>query len=431
MGDAERHAGADEMKPKIYKVAEITRLIKDILEERVGAVWIEGEISNLRCPLSGHYYFTLKDENAQIAAVMFKGRQDCLRFQPANGMLAQVFGLISVYEKSGQHQVIVERMLPGGKGSLQAAFEALKKKLLEEGLFDAARKKPIPLLPRHIGVVTSPTGAAICDILNILFRRFENLHVVLAPARVQGPGAADEIVNAIQELNRLGGLDVIIVARGGGSIEDLWCFNEECVARAVAASAIPIISGVGHETDFTICDFAADLRAPTPSAAAELVTKSKDEIEARLEASSRCLNRALRQHLLNTGNRLAAAAHSRVFLEPGHLARRTRERMGRIEAQIRRAMSDLLRDRAQRLDELEQRLTRAVGQRNHAWEMKIHGLDARLRSMNPLAVLERGYSITSTANGEILARSDRVRIGERIFTRLAAGKLESEVVKKK
>ncbi|MBI2437967.1 MAG: exodeoxyribonuclease VII large subunit, partial [Lentisphaerae bacterium] len=223
--------------PKVYRVAELTRLIKSILEDEVGAVWVEGELSNFRAPSSGHWYFTLKDESAQLALVMFRGDQRSVRFQPKDGMLLRAQGLISVYEKSGQYQMIVRALEAAGQGALQAAFEALKRKLEAEGLFDPARKNPLPRLPRHIGIVTSPTGAAIRDILNILSRRFYNLHVVVAGVRVQGPGAAEEIAAAIDDFNLRGDVDVLIVGRGGGSLEDLWCFNEEVVARAIARSA--------------------------------------------------------------------------------------------------------------------------------------------------------------------------------------------------
>ena len=272
---------------RVLTVTELTRLIKAALESEVGTVWVEGEVSNLRQPSSGHLYFTVKDANAQITAVLFRGDQQRLKFKPRDGLQVRVYGEISVYERSGNYQIIVRVLEEAGKGALQAKFEELKEKLQKEGLFDPARKKAIPLLPRHVGVVTSPTGAAIHDILNVISRRFPNLHLVLAPVKVQGEGAAREIAAAIEFLNRRGGFDVLIVGRGGGSLEDLWCFNEEIVARAIAASRIPVISAVGHEIDFTISDFVADLRAATPSAAAELVVGRKDAFEGTLDELTR------------------------------------------------------------------------------------------------------------------------------------------------
>lgn len=417
-------------QPKVYRVAEITRLIKSVLEDEIGEVWIEGELSNVRRPSSGHYYFTVKDENAQISAVMFRGYQKGLRFQPVDGLVVRVFGLVSVYEKSGQYQVLVYQMEPGGQGALQAAFEALKKQLASEGLFDPARKKPIPLLPRRIAVVTSPTGAAIRDILNVLLRRFGNLHVVLSPVRVQGPEAAGDIAAAINELNTMGGFDVIIVGRGGGSLEDLWCFNEESVARAIAESTIPVISAVGHEIDFTISDFVADLRAATPSAAAELVIGRKADFEANLDACSQRLCRAIQQRLLTIRNRFLVATHSYVFQEPHNLARRIAERIERTKMQIEYSIQSMLRERQQRIDESSLRIVRQM----HEWQrvsgMTIQRLEVQLKGMNPLAILDRGYSITKRINGHILKSADQVRQGEHVLTRLAAGSFESEVVKK-
>ncbi len=422
--------GKMKTDPKIYGVTEITRLIKGLLENEVGEVWIEGELSNVRRPSSGHCYFTIKDENAQIAAVMFRGRQAGLRFEPRDGLVVRVLGSVSVYERSGQYQVIVQSMQAGGKGALHAAFEALKKKLLDEGLFDPERKRNLPMLPRHIGVVTSSTGAAIRDILNVLSRRFGNLHVVLAPVRVQGDGAAADIAAAIEELNRRGGFDVLIVGRGGGSLEDLWPFNEEIVARAIAASSVPVISAVGHEIDFTISDFVADFRAPTPSAAAELVVGRKEDFEAGLESCVRNLRRALQQRLLEIRNRVAAAAGNRVFLEPGHLVRRTVERILRMQVQLEHGTRNAVRERMQRVDDLAQQLEALVRERLHEWEIRAGQLEARLAGMNPLAVLNRGYSITMRMNGEILTRSDQARTGERLLTRLSVGEVESEVKEK-
>src|SRR5256712_12757621 len=255
---------------RVLTVSELNSLAQEILEETCPSIWVEGEISNLRRYPSGHTYFTLKDEGAQIAAVLFRGASQSLPFRPEDGLKVLARGRISLYEARGTFQIIVDALEPAGLGALQLAFEQLKARLLAEGLFDAARKRPLPALPRRIGIVASPAGAALRDILKVLSRRFANLEIVLAPSRVQGEGASLEIVEAIRLLNRLGGVDVLILARGGGSLEDLWPFNEDRVARAIAASGIPVISAIGHEVDGTIADLLADLRAPTPSAAAEL-----------------------------------------------------------------------------------------------------------------------------------------------------------------
>lgn len=415
-------------QPKIYRVSEITRLIKTVLEDEIGEVWIEGELSNFRKPASGHFYFTLKDDSAQIAAVMFRGQQRTLRFQPADGMKLRVFGQVSVYEKSGQYQIIVRQMEAAGQGDLQAAFEALKKKLQAEGLFDPSRKKPLPLLPRHIGIVTSPTGAALRDILNILTRRFFNLHIVLAPVPVQGEGAAEDMAAAIDELNRLGGLDVLIIGRGGGSLEDLWCFNEEPVARAIARSALPVISAVGHEIDFTISDFVADLRAPTPSAAAELVIREKAEFESQLRETARRLAHGLRQQFLGLRHRLLAVSQSHVFREPATVARRSRDRLDHQRLRMRHALVTLLRERQQRADDVSLRIVRQMRDWHRLRGMDVKRLALQLNGINPLAVLDRGYSITSGRDGRVLKDAGRVKSGERVVTRLAKGTFESKVV---
>ncbi len=269
-------AEADEYRQDVLTVTELTRRVKSAVESDVGTVWVSGEISNLRIPASGHIYFTLKDENCQLAAVMFRGRNRSIRFQPDDGLEVVVHGSVTVYEARGQYQIIVDQIEPRGIGALQLAFEQLKKKLDEEGLFDEDHKVAMPALPRRIGVVTSPTGAAIRDILTVIRRRFSGVHLLLYPARVQGDEAPGEIVDGIRTLDSLGDIDVIIIGRGGGSIEDLWAFNDENVARAVYECTTPLICAVGHEIDFTIADFVADLRAATPSAAAELVVGERE-----------------------------------------------------------------------------------------------------------------------------------------------------------
>ena len=413
---------------KVYRVAELTRLIRMVLEDEIGEIWVEGELSNVRRPASGHLYFTIKDADAQIAAVMFRGNQRDLRFTPKDGMQVKAQGMLTVYEKGGQYQLVIRRMTPGGQGALHAAFEALKAKLEREGLFDPARKRPLPRLPQHIGIVTSPTGAAIRDILNILNRRYANLHIVLAPARVQGEDAAAEIAAAIDDLNALGGLDVLIVARGGGSLEDLWCFNEECVARAIARSALPVISAVGHETDFTISDFTADLRAPTPSAAAELVVGAKAEFEERLARLRRQCARALQAQVRDIRQRCAAAAGSHVFREPGYLAQRRREQLTQFRLRARHSLQNIWRTRQQAVDELNLRLQQNARALRQARGQQVERLAAQLRAINPLAVLDRGYSITMRPDGRVLKSGAGLRAGDRLMTRFARDAVESEVM---
>ncbi|HWP99936.1 MAG TPA: exodeoxyribonuclease VII large subunit, partial [Vicinamibacterales bacterium] len=286
---------APVVERRIYTVAELTREIGELLERRYLDVWVEGEISNCRAWNTGHLYFTLKDETAQIRAVMFRSAVRYLRFTPEDGLHVVARGRVAVYDPKGEYQLVCEHLEPKGYGARQVAFEQLKRRLQAEGLFDAARKRPLPTLPRRIGIVTSLDGAAIRDMLKVLRRRYPNLHIVIRPTRVQGEGAAAEIARALADMGRFGGVDVIIVGRGGGSAEDLWAFNEEAVARSIAAAPVPVISAVGHEIDVTIADFVADVRAPTPSAAAEMVVARKDEYCARIDRLAERLRAAARR----------------------------------------------------------------------------------------------------------------------------------------
>jgi exodeoxyribonuclease VII large subunit len=415
--------------PEVISVTELTRMIRNLIEGSFGTVWVEGEMSNVRRPASGHCYFTLKDENAQIRALVWRSDMRTMTVEPRDGLLVRASGTLTVYERDGSYQMVVRRMEEGGKGSLQAAFEALKKKLAEEGLFEAARKRALPLLPRTIGIVTSPTGAAIRDILNILKRRFPNLHVVLAPARVQGEGAAVEVAAAIELLDSRGDIDVMIVGRGGGSLEDLWCFNEEIVARAIAASRVPVISAVGHETDFTISDFVADLRAPTPSAAAELVVGRKEEFLEGLSHQSVAMTRLLKHAVLAARSRFAAAANSYVFREPGNAARVYRQRIDRLAEQSRHLLERRFRDRQQRADDLAMRLSHVLKMefRRKSGDFKV--LERQLAAFNPMSVLKRGYSITVTQAGTVVRSPRDVKVGERVETRVSQGRFESQVTK--
>lgn len=424
-GPVARRGRSDEVT--VLTVTELTRRIRGLIEGELGQVTVEGELSNVRRPPSGHCYFTIKDEGAQIRAVVWRSDMARLGFVPRDGMKVRAQGALTVYERDGSYQIVVKRLEEWGKGTLQAAFEALKKALAAEGLFDPDRKQKLPMLPRCIGVVTSPSGAAIRDILKVLERRFPNLHVVIAPARVQGDGAAREIAEAIDLLNRHGGIDVMIVGRGGGSLEDLWCFNEEIVARAVARSEIPVISAVGHETDFTICDFVADVRAPTPSAAAEIVVGRKDEFLERLEARVQSLSRMLKQALLQARHRVRAASQSYVFREPGNVVRVYRHRLERLDARADRATERRLGDARQRTDDLSERLSRALRDVFTARVQQVKGLERQLTAYNPLAVLKRGYSITFGPDGRAVRTADHVKTGDHVVTRVGTGSFTSEV----
>lgn len=354
---------------KIYSVSEITRGIRDLIEGSFPDVWIEGEVSNFRPASSGHFYFSLKDQNAQIRAVMFRGSNSLLKFRLASGLHVLCYGRLSVYEPRGEYQVIIERMEPKGVGALQLAFEQLKSRLEAEGLFDAQRKRPIPFLPRKIGIVTSPTGSVIRDMIDVSTRRFPNIQILLSPVSVQGEGSAGEIAAAIAELNGRDDVDLLIVARGGGSMEDLWAFNEESVARAIASSRIPVISAVGHETDFTIADFVSDLRAPTPSAAAELAVPVKEDLLYTLDQKRHLLCRSIQQRIENA--RLRIRRWEGYFRDP------------------KRRVTEMIL----RIDHIREQMVAALDHRLEVSREGLKRLEQHLRSLSPLAILERGYSI--------------------------------------
>ncbi len=417
----------DKNERRVYKVIEITRLIKSAIEDKVGRVWVEGEISNLRQPPSGHMYFTLKDADSQISAVMFKGSQSSMRLKPKDGMLVRAFGEVTVYEKNGNYQILIRTLEDAGKGARYEQFEKLKAKLQAEGLFEDSRKKKIPLLPQRVGIVTSPTGAAIRDILNILLRRFPNIQILISPVKVQGDGAAREISDAIAELNRRGGLDVMIVGRGGGSIEDLWSFNEEIVARAIAASEIPVISAVGHEIDFTISDFVADLRAPTPSAAAELVVQGKEDITQQIRAYEVRLRRSLNELMLVLKNRFTAASSSYILKEPANMARRYSDNIDQIRLRMVHVMRGRISETHQILDESAMRSQSCLTNALNARKQDLRRIEDQIRVLNPLSVLDRGYSVTCNTDGAVVKDASSLKKGDRLFTMLHKGKVESEV----
>jgi exodeoxyribonuclease VII large subunit len=412
---------------KTYRVSEITRLIRTNLESAFGSVWIEGELSNVRKPSSGHIYLTIKDADAQISGVLFRGQQRGMNFQPSDGMQVRAYGQITVYERGGNYQLLIKKLEEGGKGALQVKFEELKKKLHEEGLFDQERKKPIPSLARHVGIVTSRTGAAVRDILNVLLRRFPNIHIVLAPAKVQGDGSAEEVASAIRLLNDYGGLDVLIVGRGGGSIEDLWCFDEEAVARAISASEIPVISAVGHEIDFTISDFVADMRAPTPSAAAELVVDRKDKFEEDIEDLHRRTLRALDERVLRMRARLEAARDSYVFREPANLVKQYTQRLDSISMRSQAGLMSMLSECRQNLENVQLKSFHSVKMKCSDSGQTIKRLDSQLKALSPLAVLGRGYSVTMDENRKIVRSIDDLKPGQVVLSRVEKGEIKSEI----
>jgi exodeoxyribonuclease VII large subunit len=391
-----------EPSRRTYTVRELTAELRAVLEDGFSAIWVDGEISNFKHHTSGHMYFTLKDAEAQIRAVMFRGNNRLLKFQPTDGQQVLVFGTVTVYERRGEYQIGVEFMEPKGVGALQLAFEQLKARLGAEGLFDPGRKRPLPRLPRKIGVITSPTGAAIRDMLSIIGRRFPGLAILIAPVQVQGETAAAEIAAAIGRLGRREDLDVLIVARGGGSLEDLWAFNEEVVARAIAASPLPVISAVGHETDVTIADFVADLRAPTPSAAAELVVAQRDELAQRVDD--------LAARAAGAAAALIAARQERVRMLHRHLALLSPE--ARVERQ------------AERLQALQQRLQGWWDRTQVRREESLRLLAGKLDALSPLAILARGYAICfALPERRILKAAAEAAAGSQVAVRLQRGEL--------
>ena len=374
---------ANKKERYIYKVSELTAGIKLVLESAFPTVWVEGEISNFVAHSSGHFYFTLKDERGELKCTFFKGYNEKVKFEIKNGIQALCFGRVGVYEKRGQYQLNVSRVEPKGVGALQLAFEQLKEKLFKEGLFDDSKKVAIPMLPDRIGIVTSPTGAAIRDMLYVLDRRFSNVEVIINPVKVQGEGAKEEIARAIDEFNKLGNVDVIIVGRGGGSLEDLWAFNEEVVARAIHRSKLPVISAVGHEIDWTISDFVADLRAPTPSVAAERVIAKKSELVDKLD---------------------------------------------NIEKRLKDYPLDIIKQYEQRLDDVEQGLSLRFKHYIELKEENFKSISEKIGILSPLGILGRGYSINFKLPEKKVLKDTRVlKKGDMVETRLSKGSFKSRV----
>ena len=406
----------DETERKPLTVSQLTNSIRISLESRFPSVWVEGEISNFKDHSSGHWYFTLKDQNAQLRAKCFRSTNARIRFRPANGLHVRARGKLSIYAPRGEYELVVDALDPVGAGALQVAFEQLRDRLQAEGLFAKELKRPLPVFPRRVGIVTSPTGAAIRDILNVISRRTRTVHVLFSPARVQGDAAGPDIARAIRFINqyheralnegRIADLvDVLIVGRGGGSTEDLWAFNQEEVARAIRKSVIPVISAVGHETDFTIADFVADMRAPTPSAAAELVAAHEDELCSALDRLSKQLTRQMRFRVVDLRARVQGQALSHAFEEVKSRLRNARRRFDSASSGCEDAIQSAVQDARERL-----------------------GLAAAsLDALSPLAVLQRGYALAQDASGKPLRDAASVSPGDQVSVRLAKGKLNTRV----
>ena len=436
---------------RVFTVTELTVSVRDLLEERFSEIWVEGELSNCKTWNTGHLFFTLKDDRTQIKGVIFRSALRYLKFKPADGLRVVARGRVSVYEPKGEYQIVCEHLEPQGLGALQLAFEQMKKRLQQEGLFDAARKRPLPALPRKVGVVTSLDGAAIRDIIKVLSRRYRNLHLVISPARVQGEDASLEIARSLRQLGRVAGVDVVIVARGGGSIEDLWAFNEEVVARAIARAPVPVISAVGHETDVTIADFVADLRAPTPSAAAEIVVKAKDEFCARIDRLEARLRGAVQGRVQRLGRRVdLLSARPALSGVPARVASRARH-AAEVTHSLARAVRQRLARRARRLQLLQRqldtldlgrrlaavrtklvsgdaRLARAIASRRHRADRQLRDAAARLDSLSPLAVLGRGYAVCWNADRtQVIRDASATQPGDNVRVTLARGELRCTV----
>lgn len=438
---------------RIWPVQELVAQVCGFVEQRFLDVWVEGEISNLRPAPSGHLYFTLKDAQAQLPVVLFRRQATLLRFRPEDGLHVLARGKVSIYQQRGQLQLVAETMEVVRTGSLQFAFEQLKEKLKSEGLFDLERKRPLPAFPRTVGIVTSPTGAVIRDFLNIVSRRHSGLNVLLCSVSVQGDSAPAEIENALVQLNASGLADVLVVARGGGSLEDLAAFNSERVARAIAASPLPVVSAVGHETDFTIADFVADLRAPTPSAAAELITEAQHKIAERVEDQSLRLERAVRFQLLQKRQRLDSLHAERAEGRTTSLLHRLEQRLDEASLHLESAIDIRLKKAQQRTAEFagqvlhhdprrllagvkerlfgdRARLDRALERVLQMSAARWSAAAARLHALSPFEVLQRGYALVQDTNGIVVRSAMQLGVGDLVRTRLGNGSFESRVVER-
>jgi len=435
---------------RIWRVADLVSAVRTTVERGYTDVWVEGEISNFRPAESGHLYFTLKDGDAQLRIVMFRSQARLLRFRPDNGMQIIARGRVTIYDARGELQLSAEFLEPLGAGALQLAFEQLKARLAEEGLFDPSRRKPIPPLPRRIGLVTSPRGAALHDMLNILARRHESVGILIYPAQVQGESAAAEVAAGVKYFNRAKNVDVIIVARGGGSVEDLAAFNDEKLARAIVASAIPVISAVGHETDFTIADFVADLRAPTPSAAAELVIESKHRLAEHLAHLHQRLARATRYRLLMARSQFNDLAQHGAFARIQDVLVRRAQRLDELAYRLAANYQGLLREYHRRLDVAAARvrhfdfkrslvitrgqldagteaLRNAFRARLAEYGARVERLAAQLDALSPVKILDRGYALIFDSSGALVKDATRLTAGEQVSARVARGSFTAEV----
>lgn len=413
-----------DTSPDVFTVSQLNKKIRGLLEGRFETVWLKAEISNFKAHPSGHFYFSLKDSSAQISAVMFRGFNSTLKFRPEDGLEVLVRGKITVYEPRGNYQIVCETMDPVGTGALLQAFEQLKKKLELEGLFDSKRKRPIPQLPKHIGLVTSSSGAALRDMLNVLGRRYRMGQITLIPCAVQGEKAPREIVQAIELANQVQDLEVLIVGRGGGSIEDLWAFNDENVARAIAASRIPIISAVGHEVDFTIADFVADLRAPTPSAAAELVAKSAVDLELQVSKLKRSLHFAFGSKLTRLKERLNGL--QRMLVDPRRRLEDANLRLDDLIDRLERAIIESIERTEVHLELLSERLVRRTEKQLERPKAQLLKAATLLDGLSPLRVLDRGYAMVQS-QGKVVSSAGQVQVGDSLVVRLAQGELQARV----
>ncbi len=437
-------ASSSPSERKIFSVSDLNRQAKRLLEVSFPSVWIEGELSNIARPRSGHWYFTLKDAGAQVRCAMFRGSNIRVRFQPAEGQQVLIRAKVSLYEGRGDYQLIAEHMEEAGAGALQRAFEELKARLAREGLFAPELKKSLPSMPSHIAVVTSPTGAAIQDILTVFKRRFPPLGITVVPTAVQGSEAASQIVNALSRMAELPDIDAVIVSRGGGSMEDLWPFNEESVARAIAACPVPVISAVGHEVDFTIADFVADYRAPTPSAAAEVLSPDQQELLGTLASHQNLLAQYIRNHLFRQNQHLIHL-HNRLR-HPGEKLREQSQRLDDLDIRLRHSAQSYLQHKQASLiqnrerlyqyspsntlqrmrtlqQQLEQRLTQSMAGNLSSLRQQLASKAGQLHAFSPLATLERGFAIVQNEDGQVITDSQQARPGDRICTRLARGEL--------
>jgi exodeoxyribonuclease VII large subunit len=439
--------------PETLSVSQLNRQVKRLLEDHFQYVWVEGEVSNFVRPGSGHWYFTLKDDTGQVRCAMFRNRNQRIREQPSNGKLIRLRARVSLYEGRGEYQLIVEHVEAAGAGALQLAFERLKQRLLEEGLFEQEHKKPLPLIPKHIGLITSPTGAAIRDMITVFRRRFPGVQLSILPVPVQGEGAAQAMVAALGHANKLGKqlsppLDALIIGRGGGSIEDLWSFNDENLARALFNSELPVVSAVGHETDFTIADFVADARAPTPSAAAELLSPDRAELLSAFRSLEKNLQRSAQRSVRQA--ELELANLSRRLRHPGDKLREQAQRLDELEFSLARACQRTLAQRRQSVLLLQSQLARrspalalaekqlrvqhlgfrhvqASQQRLARLQERLARLGGVLHSLSPLATLDRGYALVTNQQHEVITDSQQLRENEILTTRLARGQFSSRV----